>query len=99
MLEALPELALQLAGAGFRLLTDHDGIRERLNAKEEERRMRHTKALSLATQYLATAKNFLQEHVADLPEFEQSPAYQAPQVGQLVASKLKDNRNKPSFRV
>jgi len=99
MLEALPELALQLNGAGFRLLADHDGIRERLNTKEEERRMRYTKALSLATQYLATAKHYLQQHVAQLPEFEQSPAYEAPQPGQLRPTKLKDNSNKPSFRV
>jgi hypothetical protein len=98
VVEALPEVAVQLTGAGIRVLSDNDGIKQRFAAGERELSARMVKAMKLGEHYLEQLKIFLDTHVEMYPEYQQSPAFQKKQ-GKRKSYQVKDNAGKPSFRV
>lgn len=84
MATALPELSVSITGAGIRLLSDNDGIRERQAAPSDVVAALSRKAQTLATQYLEELNRFV-----DAGRPEEEP----------WAVTLPDNAGKPSFRI
>ena len=84
MATALPELAVSVTGAGIRVLSDNDGIRERQAAKPDVVGALSVKAGQLATQYLERLNRLI-----DAGQPDEEP----------WAAELPDNSNSPSFRV
>lgn len=84
MATALPELSVSITGAGIRVLSDNDGIRQRQAASADTVAALSRKAQGLATQYLEQLNRLVD---AGRPQAEP------------WAAELPDNSNSPSFRV
>lgn len=84
MATALPELSVSITGAGIRVLSDNDGIRQRQAASADVVAALSRKAQGLATQYLERLNRLVD---AGRPEAEP------------WAVELPDNTNSKSFRV
>ncbi|WP_375418118.1 DUF6712 family protein [uncultured Hymenobacter sp.] len=86
MAAALPELSVSVTGAGIRVLSDNDGIRQRQAASPEVVAGLSRRAQGLATQYL--------ERLNRLVDAGRTAPGDEP-----WAAELPDNSNSPSFRV
>ncbi|MDB5270080.1 MAG: hypothetical protein JWP58_3120 [Hymenobacter sp.] len=84
MATALPELSVSITGAGIRVLSDNDGIRQRQAAPADVVGALSRKAQGLATQYLERLNRYVDNTRPD----EEPWAVTVP-----------DNSGKPSFRV
>ncbi|MBF9239455.1 hypothetical protein I2I05_18830 [Hymenobacter sp. BT683] len=84
MAAALPELSVSITGAGIRVLSDNDGIRQRQAASADVVGALSRKALGLATQYLERLRRHLDA---------ESP------LAEVRAAELFDNSGKPTFVV
>lgn len=71
LIEAIPEISFTVAGSGFKLLAENDGIKQRLGISKDERNEISVAAQRRADQYMRDLRTFLDKM---LQEGETDPA-------------------------
>lgn len=98
--EAIPEISLQITGAGIRVINENDGIRSRMQARPADVAILRESQLATGNMYLAEAKKYLDKNAQSLyPTYYASEAYTGPNESNETPSVLPDNCDSPAFRV
>ena len=98
LFEALPEIAVSITGQGIRILSDNDGIRQRLAAKASDITVLRSSVEGAARKFSADFKQYLDENAElKFPTYFNSKTYQD-QVQQPKSYELPDNSFQKSFR-
>lgn len=93
LMEALPKISFQISTAGIRVLSDNDGVKQRLAADPQSVGAMVINYKASADQLTFEAKRFLEAN----PEKYPSYAYPISETGATRAPTEFDNKNKPSF--
>jgi len=99
LFEALPEIAVTITGQGIRILSDHDGIRDRMAAKASDITVLRSSVEGAAKKFSTDFKQYLDENAKEkFPTYFNSKTYQD-QIRQTKSYELPDNSFKKSFMV
>lgn len=99
LFEALPEMAVSITGQGIRILSDNDGIRQRMAAKAADITVLRSSVEGAAKKFSTDFKQYLDENAQQkFPTYFNSKTYQS-QVNLPKSYQLPDNAYKQSFRV